>query len=134
MKQKQRRTKIIGALIFVVLVAVAGFGLVATGNFHNPFDFLGGDRGGPGAPVSQVANNNTGRGSGAPAFQATNNNVGRGQRFAPDRAGFRGGPGGDPDGGNNNGIAWKQIGGVFFELWFLSAVVACYILVQQILG
>jgi hypothetical protein len=65
MKQKQKRTHIIGALIFVTLVTIAGFGLVATGNFHNPLNIFGGDGdhpGGPGAPISQTASNNTGRG------------------------------------------------------------------------
>src|SRR5579884_3228068 len=109
MKQKQKRTHIIGALIFVALVTIAGFGLVATGNFHNPLNIFSGDGdhpGGPGAPISQTANNNTGSGPGAPAFQPTNNNTARGQGFTHDRQG----PGGGPDAGNNNGIAWNQIG------------------------
>jgi hypothetical protein len=128
MKWKQRRTRIIGALIFAALVAIVGFGLVATGNFRSPFDFLqGGQHQG---------------GSGAAAFQATNNSAGRpaltfdhagpqgGQGFAPDQAG----PGGNPEGGNNSSIAWNQIGGVLSDLWILFAIVAGYILVQQILG
>jgi hypothetical protein len=128
MNGKQRRTKIIGALIFVALVAIAGFGLVATGNFHNPLNFFGGDQH-QGGPVSQTTNNNSGRGQGFtpdhPGFGG-----GRGQGFTPDRPDF----GGGPDAENNNGIAWNQIGGVFFDLWVLSAIVASYILAQQMLG
>lgn len=132
MKRKQKRTHIIGALIFVALVAIAGFGLVATGNFHNPLNFFGGDmghQGGPGAPIDQAVNNNADRGPGAFTFRTANNSTGRGQGFTPDHPGAGGGPD-----DNNGGIAWNQIGSVSFDLWFLSAIVACYILVQQMLG
>ena len=120
MKQKQKRTHIIGALIFVALVTIAGFGLVATGNFHNPLNIFGGDGDHPGGP-------------GAPISQTTSNNAARGQGFTHDRQGPGGGPDA-PNSGNNNGIAWNQIGGVFFDLWVLSAIVAGYILVQQMLA
>jgi hypothetical protein len=139
MKRKQKRTNIQGALIFVALVAIFGFILVATGNLRNPLNFFAGGidhQGGPGVPVSQVANNNAGRGRGF-----AGNRVGRGQGFAGNRAGrgqgFAGdhaGPGRGPDAEDNGGIAWNQIGSVFSDLWILFAIVACYILVQQTLG
>jgi hypothetical protein len=69
-------------------------------------------------------------GSGAPVSQTANNNTGRGQGFTPDHPGS----GRGPDAGNNSGIAWNQIGAVFFDLWVLFAIAACYILVQQMLG
>jgi hypothetical protein len=111
--QKQKRTHIIGALIFVALVAFVGVGLVATGNFHNPFTlFAGGEhRGGPGVVAGHAVN-----------FHAD-----RGAEFAPsDHAG-------GPDGENNGGIAWNQIGAVFSDLWILCVIAAGYILIQQIL-
>lgn len=128
-KQKKKRTHIIGALIFVALIAFLGVGLAATGNLHNPLPFFGGaeeHRGGPG---------------GVPMTRGTNGNADSGAGFMPsDRAG---GPGsgftpsdheGGPDGENNGGIAWNQIGAVFSDLWILGAIAAGYILIQQVFG
>jgi hypothetical protein len=36
--------------------------------------------------------------------------------------------------GDNGSIAWNQSGIVFSYLWFLFAIIACYILVQQLAG
>ena len=130
MKRKQKRTHIIGALIFVALVVIVGFGLAATGNLHNPLNFLG-------AMQQQIS-------SGTSVVHDAGNNGGPGQgRFSPGgdpgqnpgsgRSPGQGNPssGGGPDTENNGGIAWNQIGGVFSDLWVLSAIVACYILIQQ---
>jgi hypothetical protein len=131
MKQKQKRTRIIGALIFAALVAIIGLVLVATGTFRSPFDFLQGGRpGGPGTSGFQASGNYAGRGYGDHNFQSANNYAGRGQGFTSDHAG----QGGGPDAGDNGGIAWNQIGSVFSDLWILFAIIACYILVQQVLG
>ena len=131
MKRKQKRTHMIGALIFVALVAVVGFGLVATGNLRNPLNFLGEiqQQISSGAPTGHDAGGNRGPGQG----QFTpGGNSGQGQ-FGPGRGPDQGNPGsgGGPDTENNGGIAWNQIGGVFSDLWVLSAIVACYILIQQ---
>jgi hypothetical protein len=127
-KQKKKRTHIIGALIFVALIAFLGVGLAATGNFHNPLPFFGGGgehRGGPGGAPGQAANFHPDRGSGgAPSDRAG----GPGSGFAP--SDHEGGP----DGENNGGIAWNQIGAVFSDLWILGAIAAGYILIQQVFG
>ncbi len=127
MKRKQKRTHIIGALIFLALIAILGFGLIATGNFHNPIDFLmgGQHQGGQRESTSQPTDNNGGVGPASDhAGPPTSNNGDIGPT-----ADHAGPPGGD----DSNGIAWNQIGGVFSDLWILSAIAACYILVQQIL-
>jgi hypothetical protein len=109
-KQQQKRTHIIGALIFIGLVALLGISLLATGNFRKSEPTL---------PVGQHGGNTS-------VSTMHNANMNAGPGFDPGHA----------DGladENNTGIAWSQIGAVFLNLWILLAVVACYILVQQVL-
>jgi hypothetical protein len=136
MERKQKRTNILGVVIFAAVVAIIGFGFVATGNFRNPLNFFQGDeirhQGGSGAP----AFNNNAPDAGFTHDRPGSGGGGSGGGFPSGRSGLQGGPGsgGGPDAEDNSGIAWNQIGAVFFDLWVLSAIVACYILVQQTLA
>jgi hypothetical protein len=105
-KQQQKRTHILGALIFIGLVALLGVGLLATGNFRKS------------EPTLQVGQN--GEITSVSMMHDTNTNAV---------------PGSDPDHVSDldTGVAWNQIGLVFLNLWILLAVVACYVLVQQVL-
>ncbi len=105
-KQQQKRTHILGALIFIGLVALLGVGLLATGNFRKSEPTLQVGQHGEITNVSTMHDANTNAG---PAF--------------------------DPEHVSDldTGIAWDQFGLVFLNLWIVLAVVACYILVQQVL-
>jgi hypothetical protein len=111
-KQQQKRTHILGSLIFIGLVALLGVGLIATSNVDNPLTSLvrGQHREGSSLPMTHNANPNSDERAGFVPYQADGS-----------------------DGKNNTGIAWDQIDAVFFNVWILLAVVACYILVQQVL-
>lgn len=110
MRRQKRRTNMVGVLIFVAIVALAGLGLLATNNVANPFDFIG--------ELSLI--------------QRVNERYSQMGQAAADRNGHLPRP--DLPQDDQNDIEWPALMAVVFDLWVLSAVTACYILIQQALG
>lgn len=100
----------LGVLLFVAIVALAGVGLVATDNVANPFDFL-----------SEFS-----------LIQRVNERYSQMGQLAGDRNGHMPRP--DPPQGDQNDIVWPAVMAVVFDIWVLCSVTACYILIQQALG
>lgn len=101
----QRSPRTISIIIFVALVAISGYALVVTGNFDNPFRiFTQVEQGRGGNPQF-----NHEAGEQPPAREANNEN------FQPR---------------NGENVAWSNIGGVLFNIWFLFAVTAFIIVIQ----
>src|ERR1041385_2101627 len=113
MTRKRQSTKIVPIILFIVIVALTGYGLVATGHFSNPFGFLMQTQGG-----GRPANFNN-RSKGNASSTAANLNP----------PGDRGGP---SEASSSISIDWSQIGSVFFNLWYLCATTAVVIVVQKI--
>ena len=109
-RQRRRRTNIVGVLIFVAFVALAGLGLFATDNVANPFDFIG--------ELSLI--------------QRVNERYSQLGQEAGDRNGHMPRP--DLPQGDENTIEWPALMAVVYDIWVLCAVTACYILIRQALG
>ena len=109
-RQRRRRTNMLGVLIFVAIVALAGVGLVATDNVANPFDFIG-----------ELA-----------LIQRVNERYSQLGQEAGDRNGHMPRP--DLPQGDENDIFWPAFMAVVYDFWVLCAVTACYILIRQALG
>ena len=110
MRRQRRRTNLRGVLILVAFVALTGFGLFATDNVSNPFDFL----------------------STFYLIQRVNERYSQMGQVAADRNGHMPRP--DPPQSDQNDIEWPALMAVVFDLWVLCAATACYILIQQELG
>ena len=110
MRRQRRRTNMVGVLIFVAILALAGVGLVATDNVSNPFDFIG-----------ELA-----------LIQRVNERYSQLGQVAGDRNGHIPRP--DLPQGDENDIVWPAVMAVVYDIWVLCAVTACYILIQQALG
>ena len=100
-----RSPRTLSIIIFIALVAISGYALAVTGNFDNPFRIF-----------AQVEQNREGNpqftreaGEQPPAREANNDN------FQP---------------GNRETVAWSNIGGVLFNIWFLFAMTAFIVVIQ----
>ncbi len=110
MNRKNNRRKALWITIFVLLIGLTGLGLAASGNFENPLGALIGSGEGRqrGAPPAGVSNQNTGT--------------------QPQAEGQRG------EGGDQSSMSWSAIGGVLYNVWFLFAAAAVFIIVQTLGG
>jgi hypothetical protein len=126
MIRKRKSTNLVGIAVFVVLVIVTGYILAATDNFDNPFDeiaFLQGAGGMDGQFAAPDADANFTLADGQSAGTSLSSDE---FQLPPDSGdtGFR----------EMDSISWSQLGSVFFDLWFLCAVTAVVIVVQQVLS
>ena len=105
-------------VVFVLMVAVSGYALAASGNMENPFTVL--------TEISTTLNTNG---------DATLRNVEFGgqetRRNASPPSGFEQ-QGGERAGEQSTTIQWNMAGGVLFNLWFLAAVTALVMIVGQV--
>ncbi len=147
MAHSRKRNSIIGIVAFILFVGITGYALAASGNMSNPFSFLtqgggrerggdfgGGRDGGQFAPPSTVQSNSATTtttdsgltppvGFAAPSVPPTSDAASSGTSFQSDR-GERGFPG-------EGGFASSQVGGVLFNLWFICAITAVVVVLQQ---
>src|SRR5689334_6464447 len=100
----QRSSNTINIIIFVILVAISGYGLALTGNFDNPFHIFA--QAEPDGEGRSQFNRETG--GEQPAGEVSDQ-------------GLR---------GSQETLAWSNIGDVLFNLWFLFAVAAFIIVIQ----
>lgn len=122
MSKKRRPFRWAGVLIFVVLVAITGFALNRKGYWDNPFDHL---------------MNNSGEGHDSSGEREPPGGLNREAMPRDSEAGNPFRPEGGKPGGASAGldaIAWSQIGGVLFDLWFLFAATAVVILTARLAG
>ena len=146
MKRRRKSTGFIAFAVFVAFIIVGGFALKAADYIDNPFDDI--------AFASQFANQGEGQFAGAlgqngdlPPLTTSASSTGSGvdltslsdtntqfQLPPPDAVAGASADTGAAFGGSDreNRIVWSDIGGVFYNLWFISAVTACFIVVQYI--
>ena len=121
MAHQRKKTTIGGALIFAMLVAMAGFSFAVTGHFSDPFSFFQAFQALQSSNEQIAATPNPARGqihndgSGTLAYHGQANHSHTGS-------------------GTGNRIAWPLFGAVLFDIWVLFAITACYILIQHMLG
>jgi hypothetical protein len=102
-----------GMLAFIIIVAVSGYALTASGNMRNPFEV-----------ISDIANiTESGTGS-----TLSGGRLGMGEA----REGSALQQGGGPS--EQTTIQWNQLGSVLFNLWFLAALSAFVMVVRRILS
>lgn len=150
MKRRNKWINLIAFAVFVLFVGVSGYALSASGYVDNPFDqisflsrWAGGGEGrferrlrpetttnlsSPDSNTSDSPVNVTDRPEGSGQFQLPPpNQLNRSGSDAPIR--FRG----EGDGpGDQNGIQWSNIGDVLYNLWFICAATAVFIVVQYL--
>lgn len=148
-----------GIVIFIVLVALSGIALSASGNMRNPFQVIpdivnfvqnggqerGGERGegfpqatgtggaqtgGRGALQTTPGAGSTGR---RPPANFTPSSGGTQPEFGGNRSQFQG-EGAGRGRGNEEDIQWNQIGSVLFNLWFFAACTAVVLLIGRFLS
>lgn len=112
-----KSSRLIPLILFIALVVVSGYALVATGHFSNPFAFLSTTQGGEHRPEGNLQPPS----GGTQVRPARSNNS-----AAPVGEG-----GGDMNAVN---ISWSQLGDVLFNVWFLCATTAVLIVVQKVLA
>lgn len=110
MAGKHKFGKVIRIVIFMLIVGITGYALSSTGNVRNPFTVF--------SALTQAS---------AQGPQV----AGGTDRRPPDGAANGGERIGGPQGGS---IAWSQIGGVLFNVWFLFAVAGLVIIFQTVMG
>ncbi|HEX2905365.1 MAG TPA: hypothetical protein VHO69_00785 [Phototrophicaceae bacterium] len=129
MTQTRSTRRVIGSIIFIIIVVISGVALAANGNLSNPFTVIpeisalvSGTVGFPGAGGERPE----GGGEGRPAMGPSG-----GERTRPEGRpeGF-----GERDGGNDTTIQWSAFGGVLFNVWFIAAVTAVIMIVSYPLG
>lgn len=151
MKRRRKSSGFIAFAVFVLVIIVSGFALKAADYIDSPFDDIaftsqwanGGDQrfaealGQSAEPLTleTPATNSSTTGVDLTSLSSSEANS-QFQLPPPDAAGtgssadsapaFRG------DSDRENRIAWSDIGGVFYDLWFISAVTACFIAVQYV--
>lgn len=111
-KQRSPLRKYIGIALFLVLLAVSGYGLVATGNFRNPF-----------TAVTQML---SGGGSGGEFTRQAPTGETSSEVRQPPQGGTR------SEGGSESQttVTWSEIGGMLFNLWFMAAISAVIMLIH----
>lgn len=110
MKYLLKHKGLIAALVFFTMIVVGGVGLVASGNWENPFAVLtqstsGGDMSERGAPPESTT--------------TTESTTGASERAAMSE-------------GSSGGIAisWSQLGNVLYNVWFLFAAAAVVMVIS----
>lgn len=121
MAHQHKKVRLRGALIFAMLVAIAGSGFAASGRFSNPFGFL------QAFQELQHYNQQVATAPRQAGNHFHNNGSGTLASYGSANHSHGGGSAGDR-------IAWPLFWAVLFDAWVLFAVTACYILVQQALG
>jgi hypothetical protein len=148
MRRRRKSVGLIAFCIFVACIVAGGFALKTAGYVDNPFDqiaFLSNwENGGEGRferdfavnagsaalPASDASSvNPTGRSAASSKFQLpppdelsgsdTASNPGANVPVGPGR-------------GDQNSIAWSDLGDVLYDLWFICATTAVFIVVQQV--
>ncbi len=110
---KRKFSKVVWIVIFTLVVWITGYALSSTGNMRNPFSVF--------SALSQT-NGQGSQGDSGPELAGGTN------RRPPDAAG-------NGEGGSGQGsLAWSQIGGVLFNVWFLFAAANVVIVVQTVMG
>ncbi len=110
---KRKFSKVIWIVIFIFIVGITGYVLSSTGNMRNPFSAF--------SALSQT-NGQGLQGDRGPEVAGETN------RRPPDAAG-------NGEGGSGQAsLAWSQIGGVLFNVWFLFATANVVIVVQPVMG
>jgi hypothetical protein len=115
MSGKRKYRKVIWIIVFTFVIGITGCVLSSTGNMRNPFAVF--------TALAQASE----QGPQADRGQAV---VGGNVRRPPDDAA-------NGEGGGERGeasIAWSQIGGVLFNVWFLLATADMVIIVQTVMG
>ncbi len=107
MNRKNNRRKALWITIFVLLIGLTGLGLAASGNFENPLGAL-------------IGGSGEGRQRGTPPAGVSNQ--------APPQGAQRG------EGGDQSSISWSAIGGVLYNVWFLFAAAAVFMVMQMVGG
>lgn len=150
MKRKRKSTGYIAFAVFVVFIIASGFALKAADYIDSPFDDIaftsqwanGGDQrfaealGQPAESLTletPAASSTTGVDLTSLSSSEANTEF---QLPPPDAAGTDSSADSAPafsgDSDRENQIAWSDIGGVLYDLWFIGAVTACFIAVQYV--
>jgi hypothetical protein len=149
MKRKRKLSGFIAFALFVVVIVASGFALKAADYIDSPFDDIAftsqwanggeqqladalGQSAEPFTLETPAANSSSTTGVDLTSLSDSDSQF---QLPPPDSAaddslGTDTGFNGAPD--QENSIAWSDIGGVFYDLWFIGAVTACFIAVQYI--
>jgi len=111
MRRRQRRSHLVGALIFAALVVLVGVGFIVTDDYYDPALYM--------RDVWRVVP------SSMELFTVLGQPTVTNQRFFQRP---------DPPAGDENDFQWSLIVAPLFDLWVLCAITACYMLLQEALG
>ncbi len=117
MIRKRSTRRLIGMILFVLVVAVSGYALSASGNLSNPF-----------TAVSQMAALLSGSTT-APGEMGAGSGETRGAPPSGERP-----AGGGEMGSDQSAIQWSQIGAVLYNVWVIAAASAVMMLVGPVIG
>ncbi|MEO8610766.1 MAG: hypothetical protein ABI690_22905 [Chloroflexota bacterium] len=159
--KRKKTTPVRGILIFIVIVAISGYALVATKHFDSPFaeisdtvamgNLIDGQFGADAASLTS-SDTTVDTGTAKPSFDSllaqdtstvsTVDGAGIGSTSdssitltSSDTFSASALDAGNGAAGHDeNSIQWSQIGDVLFDLWFLCAATVFVIIMQQIVG
>jgi hypothetical protein len=129
MTQTRSTRRVIGSIIFIIIVVISGVALAANGNLRNPFivipeisALVSGTASFPGAGGERPERGGEGRPAMGPSGGERTRPEGR-----PEGLGERGAV-------DDTAIQWSEFGGVLFNVWFIAAVTAVMMVVSYPLG
>ncbi len=118
MARKRQFRRIISIIVFILVVALSGYALSASGNLQNPLNAV--------TQMTQLLSGSSAQngafGGGAPPAGV--------ERGTP--------PGGETSGGRgseaSSGLQWSRIGEVLYSAWVIAAVSALVMVVGPMIG
>lgn len=119
MTRKRSIRKYVGMILFILIVAVSGYALAASGNLSNPLSGV--------TQMATLLSGSTGSGgemgAGGPPSGETRGTPPSGEM-----------PSGGGQGGDQSSFQWSQIGPVFYNIWVIAAASAVMMIVGPVIG